>query len=229
MNAFLAGCGTALWLGILTSISPCPLASNIAALSYMARDVTTPRRVVVSGLAYSLGRSLSYVIVGAIVVSGLLSIPGVSFFLQKRINQALGPVLILAGIGLMGWWPARLTPPGWSDSLRERVARGGTLGAVGLGMLFALSFCPVSAGIFFGGLVPLASGLRSRLLLPALYGLGTGLPVVTAAVTLASGLHHAGRLFQVLARIEKAARPASGIAFLLIGGYLTVVHWLRPA
>lgn len=226
MNGFLAACATAVWLGILTSISPCPLASNITALSYVARSVESPRRVLATGLAYSLGRALTYVLIGALVVAGVLSIPGVSFLLQKRMNQILGPLLLLVGMGLLGWLPLRLPSFGWSERLQRRKLDAGILGAGQLGMIFALSFCPVSAGLFFGGLVPLATGAHSRVLLPALYGLGTGLPVVIVAIILALGIRQVGRVFRTLTAFERAARPTTGVIFIVAGLYLTATHLL---
>jgi len=104
----LLSIGTALWLGILTSISPCPLATNIAAISFIGNKVENTRRVLLSGLLYTLGRMLAYVVVGAIVVTGILSIPGLANFLQDYFNRFLGPVLILVGILLLGVIPPRM-------------------------------------------------------------------------------------------------------------------------
>ncbi len=224
MTALLVAAGTALWLGILTSISPCPLASNVAAISFVGRSVGSPRRVLLAGLLYSLGRALTYVGIGIIVVSSVLSVPAVSFFLQERMNQILGPLLILVGIGLLG--RLRLPLPNWNlgQAAGERTARSGVAGAGLLGVLFALSFCPVSAGLFFGALIPLAVNVHSRVLLPAVYGVGTGLPVVAFAVLLVLGAQWIGRAFTTLTKVERAARPVTGAVFILAGLYLTVVH-----
>jgi cytochrome c biogenesis protein CcdA len=224
MTAFFLAIGTALWLGILTSISPCPLASNVAAISYVGRSVTSPGRVLLAGLLYSLGRALTYVLVGALVVSSVLSVPSVSFFLQERMNQILGPLLILIGVGILGW--LRLPLPGWNvgAAIRERTAQSGVAGAGLLGVLLALSFCPVSAGLFFGALIPLAVNAHSRVLLPAVYGLGTGLPVAVVSVLLVLGAHGVGRVFKVMARIECVVRPLTGGVFILAGLYLTIIH-----
>jgi cytochrome c biogenesis protein CcdA len=100
------------------------------------------------------------------------------------------------------------------------------VGAAVLGVLFALSFCPVSAGLFFGALIPLATSAGSRVLLPAVYGVGTGLPVLFFAVLIAAGVHRVGRAFNVLKSIEHAARPATGGVFILAGLYLTATHLL---
>jgi hypothetical protein len=104
------------------------------------------------------------------------------------------------------------------------MGEAGAIGAGTLGMLFALSFCPVSAGLFFGGLIPLAVGAKSSVILPAVYGVGTGLPVVVFAVLLAMGAHWVGQAFHALTRIEKAARPTTGVIFILAGLYLTATH-----
>jgi cytochrome c-type biogenesis protein len=224
MTGLAVALGTALWLGILTSISPCPLASNVAAISFVGRSVGSPRRVLLAGLLYSFGRALTYVLVGVIVVSSLLSVPAISFFLQKQMNQVLGPLLLVIGILLLDW--IRLPLPNWSmgPTAGAGTARSGIAGAGLLGVLFALSFCPVSAGLFFGALIPLAVNARSHLLLPAVYGIGTGLPVVVFALLLALGAQWIGRTFSALTRVERAARPITGVVFLLAGLYLTLVH-----
>ena len=224
MTESLLAAGSALWLGILTSISPCPLASNIAAVSYVGRRVGTPRRVLLAGIAYSLGRALTYVIVAAVVVASLLSIPSVSFFLQQRMNQVLGPLLIVAGLVMLGWLRLPWSMSRGVGALEQRLASGGVLGAGGLGILFALSFCPVSAGLFFGGLLPLATGAGSRFVLPAIYGIGTGLPVLAVAGLLALGLGGISRAFNALTRFERVATRVTGGVFVLAGIYLILTH-----
>lgn len=220
----LAAPATALWLGILTSISPCPLASNIAAVSYVGRHIGAPHRVVVAGFAYSAGRAAAYVAVAAIVVSSLLSVPSISFFLQQRINQVLGPLLIALGLLLLGWLRVPWFGGNMTSALATRLASAGLPGAVVLGALFAFSFCPISAGLFFGGLLPLATGAGSQIVLPAIYGLGTGLPVVVLAALLAWGAGGMGRAFGVLTRFERIATPITGGVFVLAGTYLVLRH-----
>jgi cytochrome c-type biogenesis protein len=226
MTEMLAGLASALWLGILTSISPCPLASNVAAVSYVGRHAENPRRVLLAGLVYSAGRALTYVLIGSLVVASVLSVPNVSFFLQQRMNQILGPLLVLIGAGILGWIPVRLPGTGFSDRLRERVAGRGLLGAGGLGILFALSFCPVSAGLFFGGLIPLAMSTNSRVVLPAVYGVGTGLPVVVFAVLIALGAQGVAKAFNALRGFERVARVVTGVIFIGAGAYLIATHLL---
>ncbi|MGE5235128.1 MAG: aromatic aminobenezylarsenical efflux permease ArsG family transporter [Acidobacteriota bacterium] len=224
MIELAAAIASALWLGILTSISPCPLASNVAALSYMGRHAESPARVLLSGVVYSLGRALTYVLVGALVVASILSVPSVSFFLQEQMNLVIGPLLVLIGVGILGRIPIRLPWAGFGDGLRQRVARRGLLGAGGLGFLFALSFCPVSAGLFFGGLIPLAMSARSPIVLPAAYGIGTGLPVVVFAVLIAFGARSVSKAFNALQGVERLARIVTGVIFVGAGGYLFLTH-----
>jgi cytochrome c biogenesis protein CcdA len=224
MNETLAALGTAAWLGILTSISPCPLASNIAAVSFVGRHVTSPKRAALAGVAYALGRAATYVAVAVLVVSSLLSIPGVSLFLQHRMNQVLGPLLILIGVAMMGWLRLPLPSGAWKQRFEARAGRNGVAGAGLLGVVFALSFCPVSAGLYFGGLIPLATGAGSRVLLPAVYGLGTGLPVVVFSLLIAAGTNKLGRAFNAMSTIDRAARPVTGVIFILAGLYLAATH-----
>jgi cytochrome c-type biogenesis protein len=227
VTELVAAAATALWLGILTSISPCPLASNIAAVSYISKQVGSARRVWISGALYSLGRALTYVLVGLVVVTSVLSLPSVSLFLQREMNRVLGPILVLVGLFTLGW----LRLPGFSLTRSPRwegaVARAGPYGAGLLGILFALSFCPVSAGLFFGSLLPLAMASNSRVILPLLYGIGTGLPVAILALFLSGGAHALSRWFAAMQQVERFARPVSGIVFLAAGAYLVLAHWLN--
>lgn len=220
MTTFWIAATTSLWLGILTSISPCPLATNVAAVSYVARSVSHPRFILLTGLLYSLGRAIAYVAIAALLVSSLLSIPQLSLFLQKYVNQVLGPILILAGMFLVGL--LQLPQVGISASARigERLAQDFG-GSFLLGALFALSFCPISAALFFGSLIPLSTSSRSSILLPALYGLGTALPVIAFAVLTASGARSMFRVFDRLTSIEVWTRRVTGALFLFVGVYVS--------
>lgn len=213
---------TALWLGVLTSISPCPLATNIAAVSYIARRVDRPRVVLLSALSYSLGRALAYAAVSAVVVLGLLSVPGVSQFLQRYMNKLLGPLLVLVGMYLLGLLSAGLSTTAGSEELRKKAADGGALGALLLGALFALSFCPVSAALFFGSLVPLSLQHGSKVVLPVVYGLGTALPVALLALVATGGTKALGAAMKRVGTFELWARRITGVVFVAVGIYLSV-------
>ncbi|MGC9199234.1 MAG: aromatic aminobenezylarsenical efflux permease ArsG family transporter [Acidobacteriaceae bacterium] len=226
MSTLWIAAATALWLGVLTSISPCPLATNVAAVSYVARSVSRPRSILLAGLLYSMGRAIAYVAIAALVVKSLLSIPQLSLLLQKYVNQLLGPVLILAGMFLVGL----LRLPGVGVFAGARITESLAQdfgGSFLLGALFALSFCPMSAALFFGSLIPLATSSRSSILLPALYGLGTALPVIAFAVLTASGTRSISRLFDRLISLEAWARRLTGALFLSIGIYFSWIYLIE--
>jgi cytochrome c biogenesis protein CcdA len=222
VSGLVGGALAALWLGILTSISPCPLATNIAAISYIGRRVERTALVLLSGLLYTLGRTLAYMVLGAAIVAGLLAIPGVSRFLQKYMHLLLGPLLIIAGMFLLELISFRKAGGGVSEGLQQRVDRSGVWGALLLGIVFALTFCPTSAALFFGSLIPLAVEHRSSLLLPALYGVGTALPVIVFAALIALSAHLVARAFNALSRIELWARRLTGVVFIVVGIFLTL-------
>jgi cytochrome c-type biogenesis protein len=222
MTTVFLSAGAAIWFGILTAISPCPLATNIAAISYLGRRTAHPVRVILSGILFTAGRVSAYVLLGALIVSGALAIPNVAFFLQKQMNVLIGPVLILIGIVILGIIPLPSTGGKFIEKLQQKADHWGEFGAFVLGFLFALSFCPVSAGLFFGSLIPLALAQSSRFLLPSIYGLGTALPVVLFAGAIAFSANAVGRLFNRAASFERWARWITSALFILIGLYFSV-------
>lgn len=223
----LGAAAASLWLGILTSISPCPMATNIAAISFIGRRVGSPARVVLSGLLYTLGRTAAYVGLCVLVAGGLLSVPTLSAFLQRFMNRVLGPVLILAGMFLLGWLTVPLPAGGWTQKFGAKAARWGPAGAVPIGLVFALAFCPVSAAIFFGGLIPLVLKAGSPVLLPLIYGAGTALPVAAFAILMAAGARQVGKAFNRLAQVEWGARILTGTAFIGVGIYFSLIFIFR--
>ncbi len=214
--------GTALWLGILTSISPCPLSTNIVAVSYVGQRVGSARAVLMSGALYTTGRSLVYLTLGAVSVWSLMSLVSVSSFLQGTFSRLLGPLLIALGLLLLGVFEVAVPSVAVGDGLRTRVDRAGVWGAGVLGLVFALAFCPVSAGLFFGGLVPLAVEQRSPLLLPLVYGIGTALPVAVFAVLLAAGVGWLGKALDRVQEFEIWARRVTAVVFIGVGIYETL-------
>lgn len=222
MVLFLLALGSAFWLGVLTSLSPCPLATNLAAVSYLGRDVERAGRVWLSGMAYSAGRAVTYALLGAGVSAGLLAIPALSMVLQRTMNRLLGPLLVLTGMVLLGLLSLPFSTRAGSAGLWERLGRARLPGALALGILFALSFCPVSAALFFGSLLPLALQNRSPWLFPAVYGLGTGLPVLAAAGFLAAGSHALARALDRVQAFERHARFLTGGVLVAVGIYLSV-------
>jgi cytochrome c-type biogenesis protein len=227
MSGIAMAAVSALWFGILTSVSPCPLATNITAISFVGRRTGSPTGVLLSGLLYTLGRAVVYVAIAMLLVTSLLSAPTVSLTLQMWMNKLLGPILVLVGMVMLGLIRIRFRGRGMSEQLQRRVERWGLLGALALGVLFALSFCPVSATLFFGSLLPLAVQHESGVLLPLLYGIGTAVPVVVSAAVLAFGARWLGKLFERVTQVERWMRTITGIVFLGVGIYMSLLYVYR--
>ncbi len=221
MNELALGAATALWLGVLTSISPCPLATNIAAISYIGRRTDNRGGVLAAGALYTLGRVLAYVLLAALLVNTALSASGASMFLQRYVHALLGPMLIVVGMFLVGLLQLNFSGPGVSEGLRSRAERMGAAGTVLLGALFALAFCPTSAALFFGSVMASVSA-GSPVLLPLVYGVGTALPVIVFALLIATGAKAMEKAFSATGRLELWARLGTGTVFILIGVGLTV-------
>jgi len=219
--------GSALWLGILTSISPCPLATNIAAISFLAKKVTHPFFVLLSGVAYTVGRMATYAILGFILINSILSIPQVAQFLQKYMGKALGPILIITGLILLDVIKINFSGLSLSQKHNNKLAEAGAPGAFLLGAIFALAFCPVSAALFFGSLIPLALNHKLGAMLPFIYGIGTGLPVLVFAIAIAMGVSSLSHWFNRLTKLEYYMRKATGGIFIIVGLYYTGIYFLK--
>jgi sulfite exporter TauE/SafE len=217
--SLLASASAALWLGVLTSISPCPLATNVAAVSFIGRRLASPRLVFLSGALYALGRSFAYLALGTLLVGSVLSVPELSMFLQRSMNKLLGPLLILVAMFLLDLLSFAPPGSGLGESMGKRLDALGLWGALPLGMLFALTFCPVSAALYFGSLIPLSVKVQSSVILPGLYGLGTALPALVFAALVAVGVRSVGKAFNALSKVEWWARRITGVVFLGIGLY----------
>ncbi|MCL6547047.1 MAG: aromatic aminobenezylarsenical efflux permease ArsG family transporter [Bryobacteraceae bacterium] len=224
MPEILFAGGVSLWLGVLTSVSPCPLATNIAAVSYIGKGLESAWRVFAAGALYTAGRTLTYLALAGLVVASVLSIPQASYYLQTYMNKLLGPVLILVGMALTGLLNLGFSVSVEGGGLQKKFSGWGLWGAGLLGMLFALSFCPVSAAVFFGSLIPLALQHESAVILPGMYGIGTGLPVVAFAALIAGGARSVSRAFERVTQAERWARPITGAVFIVVGVYLSLTH-----
>ena len=233
----------ALYLGVLTSISPCPLATNIAAISYIGRKVESPRLVIHAGLLYTLGRCVLYLLLAGLLTTTALSIPAVSLFLQKYMHMALGPIFLLLGMFLVGLITVTVGGTMMSEAMQKRVDAMGIWGALPMGVLFAVSFCPTSAAWFFGLLaltmgseagaitnvlqkvgitLPAASIPGGTILLPLIYGIGTALPVIAVALLLAYSAKSVGKAYNALSKIEWWARMLTGWTFVVLGVWFSL-------
>ena len=217
--AYIAG---ALWLGILTSVSPCPLAMNIAAVAFLARKGTRRSAVTWSSLIYILGRMVAYTLLAIPITKGLLSAPSVAAFFRDQLEGLIGPGLIIVGMFVAGLLSVNIPGLGNLNKLGTRLAQRGYCGEFLMGAIFSLAFCPVSAALFFGGLLPTVVNTGSTVILPVVYGIGTGLPVVLTVVLLAGGLATASTRMQKFQWIGSKLQIITGIILILAGAWITL-------
>lgn len=218
---------SALLLGLITAISPCPLATNIAAIAYVSRRVKERRYAVITGTLYTLGRMFSYSILGVIIIVAGLEVPGVASFLQDFGEQVLGPLLIVVGVIMLIINRIPLSLGGGRlSAIGGKVADWGMIGGFLLGALFALAFCPYSAVLFFGVLIPLSLKSAGGVTLPAVYAVGTGLPVLVFGVLISLSVARVSTWLNAVTRVEKIIRVAVSIIFIGVGIYL-VVLWIQ--
>lgn len=224
----LVGLAGALWLGILVAVSPCPLATNILAITYIGRGTEVRVwSVLARGGYYILGRALAYLLLGYVLAAGAMSVPSLSRFLQNDFNRILGPVLIIAGCSILGLFKLDIPFLRVGENLAGRVSGNGITGSFLLGVIFALSFCPVSAALFFGSLVPLAIKSHASFLAPLAFSIGTSLPVVLFAILLAFGTAYVGSVYKRIKQVEIWFRRLTGVLFVAVGFYFVFIHLLN--
>lgn len=213
---------SAFWFGILTAISPCPMATNIAAISFVSRKIDNPLKVLLEGMLYTAGRAIAYTLLGVLLAFSLLNTPYLAFLLQKYMNMFLGPLLIIVGMILLDLISFNYFGGGLIQKFQEKFKVMGIAGTLFLGMLFALSFCPTSAALFFGSLLPLTIKANSPIVLPLVYGVATGLPVLIFSEIIAFGINRVARAYEKVTSFERKARMITGVIFIAVGIYYTL-------
>jgi cytochrome c biogenesis protein CcdA len=203
------------------------MATNIAAVAYISRNVTDRKYAVITGTLYTVGRMFSYSVIGILIIVVGLEIPGVSSFLQDVGEQILGPILIIVGLFML--FIDRLsfgTGGGKLASLGGKVADWGMIGGFLLGVIFALAFCPYSAVLFFGALIPVALKSTGGVALPAVFAVGTGLPVLIFGTLLSAGVAGVATWLNAITRAERIIRIIVSVIFIGVGIYY-VVLWIQ--
>lgn len=209
---------SAVILGLMTAISPCPLATNITAIGFISRDLESKNRVFINGLLYTLGRMISYTGLAAIIFYGADQFKFSGFF-QQYGEKIIGPLLIIIGLMMLDF--IKIPFPGFDkvNQKMESKTSWGLIDALLLGMVFALAFCPYSGVLYFGMLIPLTLSVDGGLHLPAYYALATGLPVIVFAWLLAYAISGLGKLYHKIKAFELWFRRIIAILFVLIGFY----------
>ncbi len=218
---------TAFLLGLLTAISPCPLATNIAAVGFIGRNIENRKRVFINGLLYTLGRVFSYTLLGVVLIMILRE--GSSMFgIQNTIGTwgelLIGPMLLI--IGLFMLWGDRLNLPKFGfNGNAEGLARKGGAGALLIGVLFALAFCPTSGVFYFGMLIPMSATATAGYLLPAVFAIATAIPVLIVAWILAFSVQQMSSFYGRIKTVQKWLNVIVGILFIVIGIYYCFVMY----
>jgi len=206
-------------LGLMTAISPCPLATNITATAFISKNISSRRKVFLSGLLYSLGRGFSYTAIGLILYFGASKFH-ISRFFNQNGEKYLGPLLIIIGLIMLNIIKLNfLENSNFQEKLSEKFKNKGLLGSFLIGVVFALAFCPYSGALFFGMLIPMTIASVDGLYLPIVFAFGTGLPVILFTYLLAFTAGKIGVFYNRITKIEKVMRTVAGVIFILTGLY----------
>ena len=217
---------TAFLLGIMTAISPCPLATNITATAYISKNLSDKKRIFLNGLVYTLGRAISYTAVGVILFFGASKFDISSFF-NIYGERLLGPLLLVIGIFMLDIISINFPGvSGLTDKLNGEKIRGKYWGALLMGMIFALAFCPYSGVLYFGMLIPLTISQADGLFLPIVFAIATGLPVIIIAYLLAFTLSGVGGFYNRIKSFEYWFRKVAAVIFILAGLYFTYIFFI---
>jgi len=210
-------------LGLMTAISPCPLATNITATAFISKNISSKRKVFLSGILYSLGRAFTYTTIGLILFFGASKFHIARFFSQNG-EKYLGPLLIVIGLIMLN--VIRLNFFGksnFTEKLSEKFQDKGLLGSFLIGAVFALAFCPYSGALYFGMLIPMTISSIDGLYLPIIFAFGTGLPVLLFTYLLAFTASSVGTFYTRITKIEKVMRYVAGVVFILTGIYYVLI------
>lgn len=217
----------AFFIGLMTAISPCPLATNITAIAYISKKIDNSKRTLLTGLFYTLGRMFTYILIASLIVYIGLNVQLISLLLQKYGEKLLGPFLLLIGIFMLGIIKLSfIKSSGRLDKLKEKLSEKGYLGSFLLGVIFALAFCPFSAVLFFGMLIPLALKFSDGILIPSVFAFATGLPVILLSFVLVFSVSKLSSIMKKVEIVEKYTRYVVGLVFIIVGAYYIWKIWL---
>jgi cytochrome c-type biogenesis protein len=210
----------AFFIGLMTAFSPCPLTTNITAVAYISRKINNSRHTILVGLVYTLGRMASYAGLASLIVYVGLNTHDMALFLQTYGEKILGPVLLMVGLVMLEVIQLNLGSGGdFLNKSMEKLSKKGYVGGFLLGMLFALAFCPFSAVLYFGMLIPLALKTHDGVIIPSVFAFATGLPVIISSILLVKGVSKLGSMVNKAQSIEKTVRKIVAACFIAVGVY----------
>jgi cytochrome c-type biogenesis protein len=214
------------FIGLMMSISPCPLATNITAIAYCSKKINNSKNTILVSFLYTLGRMLTYVLIASLIVWFGLKTQGIGLFLQKYGDKILGPLLLISGIIMLDVIKLNLFKENkWLANFKEKLSDHGLIGSFLLGVVFALAFCPFSAVLFFGMLIPIALKTGDGILVPAVFSFATGLPVIIFSFILVKSVSKLGKIMNKVSFFEKWVRKIVSVVFILVGFYY-IFSWI---
>lgn len=222
MSTLLIGALTSLGLGALTIIHPCPLSTNIAAVSFLFGWEQNSRTKLFTASLFVLGEIVTFAVLGSLISFGILAISPAANFLQVYIRQLFGPILILSGMMLLGILLPRQSTLRISEHLLPKIPKFGKLGGLILGIMVALAFCPMSAAIYFGVLIPLAISNHTVVLYPVLFGIGASLPLLFIVIIVSKSAVLINRTFLMKKSVEKTLKEMASIVMIILGIYMSL-------
>ncbi|HCO66997.1 MAG TPA: cytochrome C biogenesis protein [Dysgonomonas sp.] len=215
---------TAFILGLMTAISPCPLAMNITATAYLSKDITEKRRVLFNGIFYTLGRTFTYTALGLVFYFGASKFH-VAKMLQSISGLYLGIALVIIGILMLDIIKFNIPSISrFTSKVSEKKMKKNYLNAFLLGVLFALAFCPYSGVLYFGVLIPMTISSASGLILPPVFAIATGLPVIIIAYLLAYSMANVGKFYNKMKSFEVWFRRIVSAVFIIVGIYYIIMN-----
>jgi cytochrome c-type biogenesis protein len=214
---------TAFILGLMTAISPCPLAMNLSAIGFISRDITNRNRVFISGLVYTAGRALTYTVIGVVIFLGASKF-NLSRFFQGWGDKMIGPILIIVGLFMLD--VIKISARGFNFADKLEKLKSGFWTSLLLGIVFALAFCPYSGVLYFGILIPITIASPSGLFLPVIFALATGLPVILFAYILAYTISNVGKAYNTIKSFEVWFKRIVAVLFIGVGLYYVVIYFV---
>ncbi len=213
----------AFFIGLMTAFSPCPLATNITAIAYSSKKIGEGKQTIKVGWFYTLGRAITYVLIASLIVYIGVNTKAINLSLQLYGDKMLGPLLLIIGLVMIGLIKfKRLSGGNYFNKLKQKLSSKGLLGSFLLGVLFAMAFCPFSAVLYFGMLIPLALSTNDGIIIPSIFAFGTGLPVIILSYILNQSVSKLSRVMNKIQIIDKWTRRLVGATFIIVGLFYTI-------
>ena len=215
----------AFFIGLMTAFSPCPLATNITAIAYASKKIGHKKETIKVGVYYTLGRAITYVLIASLIIFIGVNTQSISLFLESYGDKVLGPLLLVIGLVMLELIKFKSFTGGKRlNKLKEQLANKGHLGSFFLGVIFALAFCPFSAVLYFGMLIPLALSVGDAIIIPSVFALATGLPVIMLSFILNQSVAKLGRIMKRIEVFDKWTRRVVGLTFIIVGLFYTISY-----